>query len=286
MDPNRRYLFSAGLPRSGSTLLSAIIDQNPLIHSGPASPVWSLTTAAAKLLQSPVSIANLKPAIERRLVSSVIETYYSDRAEPVVIDQSRDWLAHVDLISEFITPAPKIICTVRHPLEILASFVEAIEKSPTVSLIDHAIIGSGQHPTIANRYETHMSPGGPIYISLNALASAFSDGYRDCVHLIDYDQLVEDPAEEVDRLYQFLELEPYQHDFENIVNRHKTRDVEAFGIEGLHYIRKSIGKRQRDYRASLPDDVLARYENWDLWNFETVVGSYDSKRNSLVSDCS
>jgi sulfotransferase len=171
----------------------------------------------------------------------MIETYYSDRFERVVVKKSHGWLAHVDLISESTTPAPKITCTVRHPLKILASFAEAIEKSPAISLIDQSIIDSDNLPTLANRCETLMSPGGPIYVSLNALATAFSDGYRDCVHLIDYNQLVEDPAEEVDRLYQFLELEPYQHDFENIVNRHKTRDVEAFGIEGLHGIRKSIG---------------------------------------------
>ncbi|NBP58534.1 sulfotransferase, partial [bacterium] len=35
----KKYYFISGLPRSGSTLLSAILNQNPRFYSGPNSPV-------------------------------------------------------------------------------------------------------------------------------------------------------------------------------------------------------------------------------------------------------
>ena len=35
----KTYHFLAGLPRSGNTLLSSILNQNPLIHSSPLSPI-------------------------------------------------------------------------------------------------------------------------------------------------------------------------------------------------------------------------------------------------------
>ena len=38
----KTYYFMAGLPRAGSTLLSAILNQNPRIYSGPSSPVTSI----------------------------------------------------------------------------------------------------------------------------------------------------------------------------------------------------------------------------------------------------
>ena len=38
---NKRFYFMAGLPRSGSTLLSSILNQNPKFYSGPSSPVLS-----------------------------------------------------------------------------------------------------------------------------------------------------------------------------------------------------------------------------------------------------
>ena len=37
----KTYYFMSGLPRSGSTLLSAILNQNPRFYSGPSSPVVS-----------------------------------------------------------------------------------------------------------------------------------------------------------------------------------------------------------------------------------------------------
>ena len=36
---NKTFYFMAGLPRSGSTLLSSILNQNPRFYSGPSSPV-------------------------------------------------------------------------------------------------------------------------------------------------------------------------------------------------------------------------------------------------------
>ena len=38
---SKTYYFMAGLPRSGSTLLSSILNQNPKLYSGPSSPVLS-----------------------------------------------------------------------------------------------------------------------------------------------------------------------------------------------------------------------------------------------------
>ena len=39
------YHFITGLPRSGSTLLAAILRQNPRFHAGMTSPVGALTSA-------------------------------------------------------------------------------------------------------------------------------------------------------------------------------------------------------------------------------------------------
>ena len=42
-DVNKKYYFMAGLPRSGSTLLKSIINQNPDVHTEPVSPILELT---------------------------------------------------------------------------------------------------------------------------------------------------------------------------------------------------------------------------------------------------
>ena len=37
-----KFYFDCGLPRSGSTLLTALLNQNPDIHAGTLSPVFEL----------------------------------------------------------------------------------------------------------------------------------------------------------------------------------------------------------------------------------------------------
>ena len=44
------YYFISGLPRSGSTLLSAILRQNPEFHSDVSSPIQYLVEGAIKTI--------------------------------------------------------------------------------------------------------------------------------------------------------------------------------------------------------------------------------------------
>jgi hypothetical protein len=46
------YFMMAGLPRSGSTLLRSILNQNPELHSGPISPSVELLYYTDKYFQS------------------------------------------------------------------------------------------------------------------------------------------------------------------------------------------------------------------------------------------
>ena len=43
--PGRRFHFISGLPRSGSTLLAAILNQNPRFHAGMTSPLADIMGA-------------------------------------------------------------------------------------------------------------------------------------------------------------------------------------------------------------------------------------------------
>ena len=60
-----KYHFISGLPRSGSTLLAAILRQNPRFHAGMTSPVGSLFSgmlqqfAAGTEFGSTITVANI-----------------------------------------------------------------------------------------------------------------------------------------------------------------------------------------------------------------------------------
>jgi len=160
-----------GLPRSGSTLLTALLNQNPQIHAGTLSPVFEVMYYTNDRLQGEQAQAFPKPEIFKRMVGNVIDTYYDDVKEPVVIDKCRAWSAHIDLIKQYVTPEPKILCTVRHPLDILASFIDLINNSRSVSFIDKALLQQGMFITNDTRCHLMMNPGGIVWESMNALAS-------------------------------------------------------------------------------------------------------------------
>ena len=90
----KKYYFMSGLPRSGSTLLSSILNQNPRMHSGPSSPVVGIMlTLENAIANDELFLAYPKPEQAGKIISNVIENYYSDVDKPVIIDKNRSDLA-------------------------------------------------------------------------------------------------------------------------------------------------------------------------------------------------
>jgi sulfotransferase len=125
---DRTYHFLAGLPRSGNTLLSALLNQNPDIYSTPISPIptylWDLSGSVEAQETLTRNVENKRRS--EIFLSSFLDNYYKDVQKPVVIDRQKVWgtPANLGLIKKYVTPTPKVIFTVRDILEILASFVK------------------------------------------------------------------------------------------------------------------------------------------------------------------
>ena len=64
----KKYYFMSGLPRSGSTLLSTLLNQNPEIYSGPSSPVLGIMVGVHENFLSNELYLN-----ERNLIIHIIE---------------------------------------------------------------------------------------------------------------------------------------------------------------------------------------------------------------------
>ena len=95
-----KFHFDCGLPRSGSTLLTAILNQNPQIHAGTLSPVFEVMYYTNDILQGEQAQAFPKPEVFRKMVRDGIINYYSDVDEPIVIDKCRAWPAHIDMLKK------------------------------------------------------------------------------------------------------------------------------------------------------------------------------------------
>src|SRR5579862_3296438 len=106
--------FIAGLPRSGSTLLAAILRQNPRFIAGMTGPVgamyMALEGAMSRRNEAAVFIADAqREAVLRGLFSS----YYGASASgKLVFDTNRIWCTKLPALSRLF-PAARVICCVR-----------------------------------------------------------------------------------------------------------------------------------------------------------------------------
>ena len=260
------FYFDCGLPRSGSTLLTALLNQNPQIHAGTLSPVFEVMYYTNDRLQGEQAQAFPKPEVFRRMVSNVITEYYSDRDEDVIVDKCRAWPAHIDLIKQYITPDPKIICTVRHPLDILASFITLFHKDGGLNFIDKAMLKQGMFVTDDARCHFMMNPGGIVWESMNALATAFRQNQTQYIHFIQYDDLVSDPKRVMQGIHSYLRLKPFEYDFENIVQKDREKDKEVYGLPTMHEVRQKVEKKSKHYSEVLSEEVINKYKDLDFWN--------------------
>lgn len=236
------YFFLSGLPRSGSTLLSAILSQNPLIHSEGNSPLLqylldmhiSVNQKAKEQLE-----ANKKYAVVDKIIRNIPDAYYTNTEKQYVIDKSRTWTYpdNVNLIKRYITPTPKIIVMVRPLEEIVASFVNLYISNGRQDYNVIALLGKDTDP-IMRPYQS--------------LVAAMQHCKKECI-FITYDYLVYNTKETLNEIYKFLELPPFEHNLSNIVNANKEDDS-VYGLLGMHDVRSSIGKAEN--LVQLSEDVI------------------------------
>jgi sulfotransferase len=271
---NKTYHFLAGLPRSGNTLLSAILNQNPEIYSTPLSPLPSLMW---DFLESANNSEQINRNIENKIkteifLSSFMDNYHKEVEKPVVIDREKAWgtPANLNVIKQYITPTPKIIFTVRDILEIIASFIK----------MDANYLKNGAHD--ANYYisnyrsekdivaEYLMSLNGDIDKGLLSLASAFYPENKGIFHIVEYNDLVFNPEETMNGIYDFLEMPHYNHNFNKIEKVEKDND-ESIGLpKDLHSIRKSLSQSSTSLDV-LSDYIRHKYSNMEFWRENSLM---------------
>jgi sulfotransferase len=268
----KQYFFMAGLPRAGSTLLSSILNQNPSIYSSASSPVLSLMGNIEHLLSNDEFFnANPKPNAAKQIISNIIDHYYSDINKPIVIDKNRGWAYKIDYIMGYLGQSPKIICPVRNLDEILASFIslhrrhQMVTSDGKVNFMDAMLIKNNIPLNDDNRCEVLASSNGVVGGSYNNMKNALTSGYQKSLHFVEYDDLTTDTEGTIKRLYEFLELPYYEHDYSNIVNVNQERDVEIYGFNDMHKVRPIIGKTSTPPNEILSEKILEGCKGSEFW---------------------
>ena len=141
--------FISGLPRSGTTLLSALLRQ------------VSQENEAAVFIDD-----DQRP----RILRACVQAFHGDiRPDEVVFDINRQWTTRLSLLAR-LYPGAKVICRVRSPAWVLDPIESLIRRNP---LERSGIFRFDSGGAVCSRAEGLMSGTGMIGYALNGLREAW-----------------------------------------------------------------------------------------------------------------
>ncbi|NES79804.1 MULTISPECIES: sulfotransferase [Okeania] len=253
--------FISGLPRSGSTLLGALLRQNPVFHAGMSSPVGGLVNRLLEAMSENNEFSVfITPEQKRALTLTIFSTFYEAQGDKeVIFDTNRLWCSKLSLIQDLF-PDSKVICCVRNVAWIMDS-VERLVRKNTFE-VSRLFNNSGERSTVYTRTEALSQGGRLVGFAYNALKEAFYSEYSSSLLLVDYDILAQAPDKTLSLIYQFLGEEPFEHDFENVEYQADEFD-NRLNTKGLHTVRSKVEFQPR--QTVLPPDLFAKYDGLSFW---------------------
>jgi sulfotransferase len=268
----KKFYFMAGLPRSGSSALSSILNQNPKVYSGPSSPVLSIMNLIEQnFMTDELYFSFPKPAQAHQIISSIIPQFYSDIYKPFVIDKNRAWTSNIPKVENFITPDVKIIVPVRSIDQILASMIMMIrrnpykEGTPKINFIDEQLVKNNIPISDMNRCSYISSPSGILGQSMSSIQEAFRENKQHCLHFVEYEDLVNQPDETMKKIYNFLEMDYFQHDYTSLSNQNREKDLITYGVQDLHEVRSELKSISPSPDKVLSQEILNRCKDAEFW---------------------
>ena len=254
----KSYYFISGLPRSGSTLLSGILKQNPDFYADIASPVQGLTGNSIDVITSCENNLNITEDQRKNLMYGVFDGYYKHIEKPVIFDSCRGWTKKTPFLKALF-PYTKILCPVRDIVSILNSFELIASKNPF-----HTHTPTEHQDNVFARCDDMMDKNGGMVARPWIL---LQEGYAmnpEMIMLIEYENLCKTPEKTMREVYDFLERPYYSHDFENVEYSNENFDKYC-NLKDLHTVKKKV--EYNPPKCILPPEIVKKYKemNMEFW---------------------
>ncbi|WP_230533013.1 sulfotransferase family protein [Microvirga roseola] len=256
-----RYHFISGLPRSGSTLLSALLRQNPAFSAGISSPLGSLFQANRNAMGAWSETSVLMTDAHRgRILRSLFDAYYADQDDKrVIFDTNRSWCARLPALKRLF-PDAKVICCVRSVAWIMDSVERLIRQNAFHE--SRLFNNDSERSTVYTRVDALSQHDRFVGYAWSALKEAVYGEHADSLLLVDFDLLTAAPDRVLNLIYDFIGEPAFEHDVNNVVFDAPDFD-QNLGLPGLHRIRPKVSPIQR--QTVLPPDLFARLDALSFW---------------------
>jgi len=239
---NNPIFFNSSMPRACSTLLQNIFNQNPDIHATPTDGLLELLYAArGNYTNSTEFKAQDRTVMERawkQFCKGGLKGYCSGLTDrPIVCLKSRGYGIHYKWFEWFMDEKPKMICMVRDLKGIIASMEQIHRQSPQrhSNMVDYSNMNN---TTTMKRVVTWLNTQ-PIGLALERIHQMLLEGIDKDVLFIRAEDLTSFPLQTMDRIYSYLGLPYFVHNFNNI-EQTTVEDDEIYGIPNLHKISNKL----------------------------------------------
>jgi len=252
---NKKIYFLCSIPRSGNTLFTSVMNQNPDLVVTPNS----ITLAIMRdlhLLKRRDTFQNFPD--ERSLnniMDEVYNLYYKHWNYKVIIDRGPVCTPfNLNVMKKHFKKPIRCVVLVRDILDVLASYIKWFENEPTSFF--------NQYKTLDEKLSIIMDGNGAVAKGLMSIQYLL-DHPKTAV-FIKYDDLVLNPEKELRKVYKFLNLPYYPHTFTDlnqvVVNGRSYND--EFVGKNMHTIRtEKIMKVENEYKQKIPEKFIKEYEH-------------------------
>lgn len=261
----RKIFFNSSMPRSGSTLLQNILGNNPEIHATPTNSLLDFLNASKKVFtKSPSIKAQDSEAMKKAFLTYCrygMEGFFDGLTDKkYVIDKCRTWAVNKGFLESFY-PNPKVVCMVRDLRDIVASMEKNYRKYPHIDSMDDA-------STINQRVSVWMGEKSkPVGVTLNNLRETIRRGYNKGMLFVRFEDLCREPKLVMEKIHEYLEIEYYDYDFNNI--KQVTFEDDRFhGIFGDHNIKPQVKEVKSVAREVLGEHIYDRLYKNNKWYFD------------------
>ena len=254
---SKQLFFLVAQPRSGNTLFTSIMNQNPDIACTPNSITLEIMKDLFLLKDTDVFQNYPDHKSLDNVLDSVYDIYYKDWPQRIIIDRGPVMTkGNFALMQKHFKRPFKCIILLRDLMDVLASYMKWYTENPD------AFVNRYNLNTDEEKLSMIMNTKGAVAKDLEAIKNSYN--YPGLCHYVKYDDLVKNPEQEFKKIYQFIG-EPYFN--------HRFNNLDQVKVNGLSYDDKVVGsnmhklfdghvrKVYNPYIEKIPERIRQKYEH-------------------------
>ena len=282
---NKKIIYVAGLPRSGSTLLCQLLAHHPEVYSiGHSSPlahsingIRSSISGDSFFLSQAENEFNLVYQRLSNAFRGFVNGWFSETDSTWVVDKNRQWLGMVETLTQ-LDPDFRILVCIRELVQLFGSIDEQHKKTILIDTAD----GNASR-TAYTRACALFNGSGLVARNLSLIRAALDElpiELRKRIHFVKYERLLERPLDVMMDICEFQGLPVFAFNPKKLTT--KTSEADShYRFKFLHQTYSEIlPPKEHVVTKRISDDLVSQFD----WYYRTFYPELRNKGNRRLKE--